>query len=165
QLTLDLQALDVQQLLIDVRDAFGCQAEEAGITFLVEAEGTLPTLVADPQRLGQVLGNLVTNGLRHTPRGGTLILGAEPAPDGVAGMHLWVADTGEGIPEDELPRIFDRFWRGDPSRSHVSGAGSGLGLAIARGLVEAHGGRIRAESQVGEGTTISVLLPLEPLSE
>ncbi|MBN1659922.1 MAG: HAMP domain-containing histidine kinase [Anaerolineae bacterium] len=164
QLTLDWQALDVHQLLLDVRDAFGPQAEVAGIALVVEEKNTLPPLVADPQRLGQVLGNLVTNSLRHTPPGGQLTLGAEAGPDGVEGMRLWVADTGEGIPPDELPRIFDRFWRGDPSRSHTGGAGSGLGLAIARGLIEAHGGRIWAESHVGEGTTISVLLPLEPVT-
>jgi signal transduction histidine kinase len=159
QLTLDMQVLDVHQLLVDVRDAFGSQAEEAGIALVVEKEADLTPLVADPQRLGQVLGNLVTNGLRHTPRGGGLTLGAEMGPDGAEGMRLWVADTGEGIAPEELPRIFDRFWRGDPSRSHAGGAGSGLGLAIARGLVEAHGGRIWAESQVGEGTTISMVLP------
>ena len=160
QLYLDLQTLDVRQLLLDVRDAFGAQAEEAGIRLVVADGDTLPPLVADPQRLGQVIGNLVTNGLRHTPRGGSVTLGGEVGPAGVEGVRLWVADTGEGIDADDLPRIFDRFWRGDPARSRVEGAGSGLGLAIARGLVEAHGGRVWAESQVGEGTTVSVLLPL-----
>jgi signal transduction histidine kinase len=75
-------------------------------------------------------------------------------------LRLWIGDTGEGIPSEDLPRIFDRFWRGDPSRSHEAGAGSGLGLAIARSLVEAHGGRIWAESRVGEGTTVSCVMPL-----
>ncbi len=115
--------------------------------------------LADPQRLGQVLGNLIGNALRHTPRGGRVTLGAALATAGDA-VRLWVADTGEGIAAEDLPHIFDRFWRGDPARSHEAGAGSGLGLAIARSLVEAHGGRIWAESQPGQGTTVSCLLPL-----
>jgi two-component system OmpR family sensor kinase/two-component system sensor histidine kinase BaeS len=160
QLHLDLCALDVRQFLLDMRDLFGPQAEEAGIKLVVEDGTMLPPLVADPQRLGQVLGNLVTNSLRHTPPGGEITLGAEVAPHGLEGMRLCVADTGEGIAPDDLPRIFDRFWRGDPARSHAGGAGTGLGLAIARGLVQAHGGRIWAESEVGEGTTVSILLPL-----
>ncbi len=165
QLPLDAQALDVPQLLADVRDAFDCQAGEAGIELVLDVAGGLPSLYADPQRLGQVLGNLVTNALRHTPPGGEVTLGAAPVPPGAAkstGILLWVADNGEGIPADDLPRIFDRFWRGDPARSHEQGAGSGLGLAIAKGLVEAHGGRTWAESRAGEGTTVSCLFPALP---
>jgi signal transduction histidine kinase len=162
QLPLDLQVLDVPQLLADVRDAFACQADEAGIALKVDVDGTLQPFVADPQRIGQVLGNLVANALRHTPDGGEVTLGAAQAPGG-GGVLLWVADTGEGIPSEDLPRIFDRFWRGDPARTHEPGGGSGLGLAIAKSLVEAHGGRIRAESQLGQGTTVSCALPQSPL--
>ena len=113
----------------------------------------------------------MTNALRHTPPGGEIVLGAAGVPPGAAapgaeasptGILLWVADNGEGIAADDLPRVFDRFWRGDPARSHEQGAGSGLGLAIAKGLVEAHGGRIWAESQVGQGTTVSCLFPVLP---
>jgi two-component system OmpR family sensor kinase/two-component system sensor histidine kinase BaeS len=162
QLPLDLQVLDVGQLLADVRDTFAYQAGEAGITLEVAEAGALPPLVADPQRLGQVLGNLVTNALRHTPPGGVISLGADlENSDGTPQLvRLWVADTGEGIPAADLPRIFDRFWRGDPARTRETGAGSGLGLAIAKSLVEAHGGRIWAESQVDEGTMVSCFLPL-----
>jgi len=164
QLPLNLQMLDVSQLLADVRDAFACQADEAGIELALDAPEPLPPLVADPQRLGQVLGNLVTNALRHTPAGGAVTVGAENLPgDGVArGVRLWVSDTGEGIPWEDLSRIFDRFWRGDLSRSHDAGAGTGLGLAIAKSLIEAHGGRVWAESPglPGEGTTVSCVLPL-----
>jgi signal transduction histidine kinase len=159
QLPLDLQALDVAQLLADVRDAFACQADERGITLTVSPPEAAPPLLADPQRLGQVLGNLVSNALRHTPSGGQVALGAALIPSG-DGLRLSVSDTGEGIPAEDLPRIFDRFWRGDPARSHEFGAGSGLGLAIAKGLVEAHGGRIWAESEVGQGTTVVCILPL-----
>jgi two-component system OmpR family sensor kinase/two-component system sensor histidine kinase BaeS len=161
QLPLDLQVLDVSQLLQDVCDAFASQAQEAEIRLTVQDGQQLPPLVADPQRIGQVLSNLVTNALRHTPPGGKVTLGAElPREDPPSGLRLWVADTGEGIPEEDLPRIFDRFWRRDPARSHTGGAGSGLGLAIAKSLVEAHNGRIWAESQVGQGTVVSCVLPL-----
>jgi two-component system sensor histidine kinase BaeS len=163
QLPLDLQEVDVAQLLTDVRDAFATQAEEAGVDLVVQAEDGLLPLLGDPQRLGQVLGNLVNNALRHTPDGGCATLGAEPfAPGGVpSGVRLWVADTGEGIAAEDLPRVFDRFWRGDPARSHEAGAGMGLGLAIARSLVEAHGGHIWAESGgvPGGGTVVSFVLP------
>jgi two-component system OmpR family sensor kinase/two-component system sensor histidine kinase BaeS len=166
QLPLDLQALDVSQLLVDVRDAFAYQASEAGIALSVEVAEPLPPLIGDPQRLGQVLGNLVTNALRHTHSGGEIRLGAGVAPgqEGHSRLRLWIADTGEGIPSEDLPRIFDRFWRGDPSRSHAAGGGSGLGLAIAKSLVEAHGGRIWAKSQLGEGTTIYCLFPVPSTS-
>jgi signal transduction histidine kinase len=95
--------------------------------------------------------------------GGQVTLGAELTENG-QGIQISVEDTGEGIPHEDLPRIFDRFWRGDPARSHASGAGSGLGLAIAKSLIETHGGRIRAMSDgvPGRGTTISCILPLPP---
>lgn len=163
QLVLDAQSLDVPQLLADVNEAFACQASEAGVVLCTQTPGLLPALVADPQRLGQVLGNLVGNALRHTPEGGRITLGAEVATEGA--MRLWVADTGEGISPEDMAHIFDRFWRGDPARSHEAGAGMGLGLAIARGLIEAHNGQIWAESRVGQGTTISCVLPLkDPLA-
>ncbi len=162
QLPLDLQVLDVPQLLADVRDAFACRASEAGIALVVDVTESLPPLVADPQRLGQVLGNLAANALRYTPSGGEVTLGAALTSDAEvpSEVRLWVADTGEGIPAEDVPRIFDRFWRGDPARSHEMGAGSGLGLAIAKSLVEAHGGRIWAESAVSQGTVVSCVLPL-----
>ena len=161
QLPLDMQEMDVAQLLADVREAFAHQADEQGIELALDVAAgpeVVPSLRADPRRLGQVLNNLVTNALRHTPPGGTVTLGAATLPGGV---RLWVADTGEGIPAADLPHIFDRFWRGDPARSHTAGAGTGLGLAIARSLVEAHGGRIWATSDgvPGRGTVISVALP------
>jgi two-component system OmpR family sensor kinase/two-component system sensor histidine kinase BaeS len=163
QLPLDVQALDASQLLADVRDVFAPQAQEAGVDLEVEAGGRLPSLLADPQRLGQVLDNLVANALRHTPASGQVILGAAWVDGGGPGqIRFWVTDTGEGIAEEDLPRIFDRFWRGDPARAHGAGAGSGLGLAIAKSLVEAHGGRIWAESDgvPGRGATVSFVVPL-----
>jgi two-component system OmpR family sensor kinase/two-component system sensor histidine kinase BaeS len=164
QLALHRQALDVQQLLDDVREAFVYQAGEAGITLIVQAPAMLPTLQADPQRLGQVLGNLVANALRHTPRGGVVTLGASLLLESEL-LELRVTDTGEGIAAEDLPRIFDRFWRADPARSHETGAGSGLGLAIAKSLVEAHDGHIRAESQPQQGTTVRFVLPVSASAE
>jgi len=119
QLPLDLQDLEVHQLLADLRDAFAPQAAEAGVTLQVEApHQTLHPLHADPQRLGQVLGNLLINALRHTPPGGQVTLGAAPvgAEGQPEGVEIWVADTGEGVLPEDLPRIFDRFWRGDRAR-------------------------------------------------
>ena len=158
QLPLVHELVDVSELLADVQTSFSGQAEAAGLDLYVETDqdGSTATVFADVGRLGQVLSNLVANALRHTATGGTITLRAET---GKKAVRIAVSDTGEGIPAEDLPFIFDRFWRGDRSRSRLAGAGSGLGLAIARQLVQAHGGRIRAESELGQGTTITVELP------
>ncbi|MFN8484513.1 MAG: HAMP domain-containing sensor histidine kinase [Anaerolineae bacterium] len=158
RLPLTKAPVDVADLLADVATGFGPSAQQAGVDLRVETAPGDPglTISADAGRLDQVLGNLVANALRHTPSGGRITLGAAPTADGV---RLNVADTGEGIPPADLPYVFDRFWRGDPSRSHARGAGSGLGLAIARQLVAAHGGRIAVQSEVGRGTTFTIDLP------
>lgn len=103
----------------------------------------------DPQRTAQILANLLTNALRHTPPGGEVVLRTDTGEDWVT-MH--VQDTGEGISEAVLPHIFTRFYRGDPSRRSQKGSGSGVGLTIAKYLVEAQGGQIGVESRVGEGS-------------
>jgi signal transduction histidine kinase len=158
QLPLVWEPVDVAELLADVSTSFSGQAEAAGIDLRVEIDEdpALPDITADAGRLDQVLSNLMANALRHTPSGGTISLRGERAGDGVC---ITVRDTGEGIPPEDLPYIFDRFWRGDRSRSHTGGAGSGLGLAIARQLVQAHGGHIGVESQPGQGTTFTIELP------
>jgi signal transduction histidine kinase len=95
--------------------------------------------------------------VRYTHSGGNITLRAEPLNDGI---RIIVRDTGEGIPAEDVPYVFDRFWRGDRSRSRAGGTGSGLGLAIARQLVQAHGGWIEIESELGEGTTFTIELPM-----
>ena len=156
------EPVDVPAFLADVSTSFSGPADAAGIVLTaVSTPGLM--LTADIGRLDQVLGNLVANALRHTPRGGTIALHAEPAnsagePDAV---RFIISDTGEGIPAEDLPYVFDRFWRGDRSRARGGGAGSGLGLAIARQLVHAHGGRIGVESAVGRGTTFTIELPAD----
>jgi two-component system sensor histidine kinase BaeS len=145
-------------LLADVGTSFGGQAEAAGIDLRIQSDGDPDsmTITADAGRLDQVLGNLLANALRHTRSGGKITLSADPTDGGV---RIMVSDTGEGIRAEELPAIFDRFWRGDRSRLRAGGAGSGLGLAIVRQLVQALGGRIGVESEVGQGTTFIIELP------
>ncbi|MFN8499005.1 MAG: HAMP domain-containing sensor histidine kinase [Anaerolineae bacterium] len=164
RLPLTKAPVDVADLLADVATGFGPSAQQAGVDLRVTTAPGDPALmiVADAGRLDQVLGNLVANALRHTPPGGSITLGAAPTADGV---RLTVADTGEGIPAADLPYVFDRFWRGDPARSHARGAGSGLGLAIARQLVAAHGGSIAAQSEIGRGTTFTIDLPRDGVAE
>jgi two-component system OmpR family sensor kinase/two-component system sensor histidine kinase BaeS len=163
QLPLELEQVDLAELLTDVATSFSGQAEAAGIDVRVDVEdggagGDLsgPVVTADVGRMGQVLGNLMANALRHTSSGGSITLRAEQAP---GSARILVRDTGEGIAPEDLPFIFDRFWRGDRARSHASGAGSGLGLAIARQLVQAHGGWIGVASELGAGTTFTIDLP------
>jgi two-component system sensor histidine kinase BaeS len=158
QLALVREQVDVGELLQDVQTSFSGQAETAGIELLVQVEGEPESMIitADAGRLDQVLGNLVVNALRHTRAGGRIVLGAEPTADGV---RIAVEDTGEGIAPEDLPAVFDRFWKGDRSRSHASGAGSGLGLAIVRQLVRAHGGEVEVVSALGQGTIFTIELP------
>lgn len=159
ELPMEWEQVDITELLADVETSFSGQAEAAGLALHVETMGDPARLKVrgDVGRLGQALGNLMANALRHTPSGGEITLKAEPL-DG-DGVRITVRDTGEGILAEDLPYVFDRFWRGDRSRSHKDGAGSGLGLAIARQLVQAHDGAIRVESEVGVGTAFVIELP------
>jgi len=114
----------------------------------------------DPERMGQVLANLLDNALRHTPAGGTVTIAAGTSPR-TGGVELVVADSGEGIPAEHLAHVFERFYRVDTARDRIHG-GSGIGLAIAKALVEAHGGQLTATSPgVGQGSEFRVLLPAD----
>jgi len=128
-------------------------AKEVALTAGVEPG--LPAIQADPDRIRQVLVNLLANALQYTPQGGQVQVTAVPLGGQVV---ICVRDTGPGIPPEELPRIFDRFYRADKSRSRGTG-GSGLGLAIVRSIVELHKGSIRVESKTGEGACFTVTLP------
>lgn len=156
---LDLAEIDLPAFLAHLEQSFAVLAIQSHIDFRLELGGRLPSrLVADADRLNEVIGNLLSNAFKFTPEEGSIRLAAYACNPGVA---IEVVDSGPGIPADALPRVFDKFYQveGQPSPRQP---GSGLGLAIARGIVEAHGGTIEAESEVGRGTTFRVLLPLEP---
>lgn len=155
QLPLHRESISPSELLDQVRRSFARDATAQQVTLAVSAAPDLPPLDVDPQRMQQVLGNLVSNSLRHTPAGGRIELEAVRVDGHV---RISVADSGAGIAPEELQHVFDRFWRGDKARSR-HGGGAGLGLAIARQLVQAHGGQIAARSEVGKGTLIAVDLP------
>ncbi|GLF97242.1 sensor histidine kinase [Streptomyces yaizuensis] len=155
-LTYHRAPVDLRDLLETCRSAHRARAEGAGLALVVEAPvADVPVLVnADADRLRQVVGNLVGNAIRATDRGGsvTLLL----VPHGELAI-VCVRDTGSGIPADDLPHLFDRFWRADAARGRQTG-GSGLGLSIVRQIVRDHGGTVDVESTVGVGTTFTVTL-------
>ncbi len=156
-LPLHKERVNVAELLEDLATSFSGQAEAAGIRLNVKTEGLSAVLVeADVMRLNQVLANLIVNALRYTPQGGSISLNGESSSTNV---RLIISDTGQGIAPEDLPYIFDRFWRGDPARSRADGAGGGLGLAIVRQLVELHGGHVSVQSTPGHGTTFTIDLP------
>ena len=136
--------------------AYRQRAEQNQIALRVQAEAALPEVEADEERLAQVLGNLMANALRYTPPGGQITLGAASQ---AKALLLTVQDNGSGIDPEVLPHIFDRFFRGEEARAEAEGE-SGLGLAIAKSIVEAHQGTITVTSQLGQGTTFFVRLPL-----
>lgn len=161
QLSLQREPVDLRAFTAGILASLAPQAQEHNITLQTDVPEGLPPVYADPQRLSQVFHNLLSNALRHTPAGGRIEIRARPAPQ--AGyISIQVADTGSGIPPDELPHIFERFYRGDRSARRAYG-GSGLGLAIVKHLVEAHGGRISVQSRPGEGTTFTFTLPTAPM--
>ena len=157
-LRLDLESLAPADLVGRALAASRPAAAGAGVTLEWEAPASLPPVHADRERVSQVLGNLLTNALQHTPHGGVVVVAARAVPDGV---EFLVRDTGTGIPAEHLPLVFERFHRVDPSRTRATG-GAGLGLAIVRRLVEAHGGAVRVESEPGKGSAFAFTLPLAP---
>jgi signal transduction histidine kinase len=151
-LRLHPESTDLAALVDEALAALTPRATAAGVA-LLRGVVSLPPVEVDPVRLREVLDNLLANALRHTARGGSVWIEVGLNSRTVT---FAVADTGSGIAPKDLPHIFDRFWKSSDS------GGSGLGLAIAKGLIEAHGGEIRAESQIGWGTTIRFSLPLDP---
>ena len=151
-LRLELEEASLHDLISDTLASFHPQAESRGVRLVGEVDEGVDPVLMNPPKLQRVLYNLVSNALRHTPADGTVALRA--MPDGEV-VRIEVADTGEGIAPGDLPRVFESSYRGEKSRTRrkEDGApGAGLGLAIARGLVEAHGGRISVESRPGHGS-------------
>ena len=151
-LELTLEKASLHDLISDTISGFQPQAEQKGVRLLGEVSGDIDPVLANPPRLQRVLHNLVSNALRHTPPDGTVALRAVPEGD-VARVE--VSDTGEGISGEDLPRVFERSFRAEQSRTRPEkddAPGAGLGLAIARGLIEAHGGTMDVESEPGQGS-------------
>ncbi|NUQ38522.1 MAG: HAMP domain-containing histidine kinase [Caldilineales bacterium] len=155
ELRLQRQPCSPRRLLERILAAHRLQAEQQGVRLHLIAAEDLPDIDIDPDRMTQVLNNLVSNALRHTPAGGEIALAAEGGP---ANVRLTVRDTGAGIPAADLPHIFERHFRGDKARGQDASA-SGLGLAIVKSLVDLHGGEIGVSSASDQGATFTITLP------
>lgn len=153
QVALNLTSISPKTLLASAADRMKMQAERAGLILQVVCDDDLPNIRADPSRLEQVLVNLIHNAVKFTRPGGEVTLLAESVPGAV---RFAVKDSGIGIPSDDLPRVFERFYRVDKSRT---GSGTGLGLSIARHIVEAHNGKIWVESEEGKGSIFHFMIP------
>lgn len=151
------ERVDVAGLIEDAIDPFRDQARDEGLRLEAEVAATVPAVLADRDRLLQVFSNLVGNALKFTPEGGRVRIRADA--DGEGAVRFSVGDTGPGIPAESLPHLFELFWQARDRRATL---GTGLGLSIARGIVEAHGGRITVESTPGEGSTFTFTVPVAP---
>lgn len=157
QLPLDRQPVNLGQLVKDTAADFQALAAAEGIALRVELLGVPPTVAVDAARIRQTLQNLLANALRHTPRGGNVLVSVGRAGDTA---EVIVHDSGQGIAPEHLPQVFDRFFRTDGARDRQHG-GAGLGLAIVKAIVEAHGGSVAvASAGVGRGSTFTVILPI-----
>ena len=155
RLAINPQPLTTVALLAGALQTLRPLVEEAGLTLDVVVPSALPHVSADPERVGQVLSNLVGNALKFTPEGGRISVRASRDGDMV---RVSVTDTGSGIAREQLTHLFDRYWEGTPSA--IRSKGAGLGLPIAKGIVGAHGGRIWVESEPGKGSTFHFTLPI-----
>jgi signal transduction histidine kinase len=153
---LDFDVFSIEKSVRDVYDAIRPIVEKRGQSIDIELHWGMPDIRGDKARIEQVLMNIMTNAMKYTPEGGAILISC-----GVAGKNVWVkiADTGVGIPEDDLPHVFDRFYRVDKARSRESG-GTGLGLSIAKEIIERHGGIITVTSEIGRGSAFTVSLPI-----
>jgi PAS domain S-box-containing protein len=164
RLAIEWDRWDPGGVLDEALESFAPLAAEKEIALSAEVpDGALPAVEGDRERIMQVLANLVGNAVKFTPQGGRVVLGVQAVRegDGEGEVRFRVRDSGPGIPPEHVPHVFDRFWKVRAANRH----GAGLGLAIARGIVEAHEGRIWVESAPGEGSTFYFTLPLRPLDE
>lgn len=155
ELSIQVQSIEPQRLVNEVASLYQYQAQRKNITFILDVAPHLPNIEVDPGRMTQVLTNILDNALRHTPERGEITLSAKEVN---RQLELAVQDSGPGMKPEELERIFERFYRADPSRQREDG-GSGLGLAIAKSIVRAHSGQLSAESEPGAGLKVIVRLP------
>ncbi len=160
-LNLHMEPGSVRDLISDTIENFSALAKQQEVTLTGHVETGIDPIWMDTQRMGRVLTNLVGNALRHTPSGGQVYICAARTPEGVM---IEVQDNGEGIKPEDLAYVFERFYRGEKSRNRMTG-GAGLGLAIARGVIEAHGGQIRVESERGRGARFFFTLPSSHASQ
>ncbi len=158
QLQIKSENVDLRAVIEKTIGAFGIEATEQDITLKHDVSPSQPPVKGDPQRIEQVLRNLVGNAMRHTPKAGTITIKCAADTVTPSRMRIEVSDTGPGISETDRAHVFERFWRGDKSRSRAGG-GAGLGLAIAKQIVLAHGGEIGVESELGRGATFWFTLP------
>lgn len=158
QLKLECIETDIIELITHAVEPFRLQAQSSKVDLNLELASSLPPIVLDVDRITQIIRNLLSNALRHTSTGGQVTVTCKHVTS--QQLLITVSDTGEGISPDDLPYVFDRFYRADKSRSRSSG-GSGIGLAIVKQLVEAHGGKVWVESQPGRGTTFGFTLPVK----
>ena len=156
ELTLVCQAEDIAELIKQTVAAVQAQAVAKGLSMSIELPNKLPPVNIDSYRISQVLRNLLENAVAHTVTGDVITVTARQKDKYV---EVSVTDTGEGIPAEDLPNIFERFYRVDKSRTRATG-GTGLGLTITKRLVEAHGGRIEAHSELGQGSRFVFTLPV-----
>ena len=157
RLRLDRQPHEVQELITTTADSIRARYADKGVDLVIDvAPESGLSVDVDSARIGQVLGNLLTNALRHTPTGGSVTITTRPEPDEIA---IIVTDTGEGILSSQLPHVFERFYRGDTARGRDQ-SGSGIGLTISKAIIDAHGGTITAHSDgPGHGARLEILLP------
>jgi signal transduction histidine kinase len=170
QIVMRREPVPIDQVLRGVLERMALRAQQGEVALIDDVPDSLPAITGDGDRLAQVFGNLLDNALKHTPPGGKVTLSARllsrsPAAKtgklAPAGIEISVVDTGPGIPQEDLPRLFERFYQVDKSRARSGGSSLGLGLSIVKEIVNAHDGSIRVESVVGLGTRFVVTLPLE----
>jgi two-component system sensor histidine kinase ResE len=157
-INLQMLPVDIHALLDGIIEKFSPLASTAGVALSANFANDLPPLLGDGDRLAQVFTNLVDNALKFTPQGGSIVLRAVRDRNDI---QVAVDDTGSGIPKEDVPHIFDRFYQADSARAGGKHHGAGLGLAIAHEIVAAHGGRISVRSALGRGTAFIVHLPLK----